>query len=74
LGCAGGDFTECSPLALSIQDQKPRPKIDAPLDGNNITTFISIEMCIIFWSRSCIDNARGEHSVKSPQAHPKNLH
>jgi len=25
------------------------PKVDASLDGNNITTFISIKRCVNFW-------------------------
>jgi len=40
-----------------IVNTRSWPNIDAPLDGNNITTFISFERCINSWSRSCIDNA-----------------
>jgi len=50
------NFTECLTLAMSIQDLDV---MDAPLDGNKCCDVI------YFWSRSCIDNARVQHSVKS---------
>jgi len=36
-----------------------------------ITSHLFQSRCIMFWSRYCIDNARVQHSVKSPPAHPK---
>jgi len=47
------------------------PNMNVPHDGNGITAFIFIRSCINVWSRSCIDNARVKHSVKSTSAHPK---
>jgi len=48
----------------------PGWQCNEPLDENNIT-FISIKMCINNWIRTCNANARVQHSVKSPPAHPK---
>jgi len=42
LGCAGGDFTECSPLALSIQD----------LDQKLMHLLMEINVVMLFPSRS----------------------
>jgi hypothetical protein len=41
------------------------------LPGPKNRAVISIKRCINFWSRSCIANARVQHSIKSPPAHPK---
>jgi len=49
----------------------PDDNVKIHQDGNKCCKVISIKRCIIFWSRSCTDNARGEHSVKSTPAHPK---
>jgi len=35
--------------------------------------FFSMKRCINIWSRSCIDNARVQDSVKPPPAHPKDF-
>jgi len=39
---------------LIAQDKQHKVvrKMYSPLDGNNITTFISIKRCLNFWSRS----------------------
>jgi len=42
----------------------------APLDGNNITTFISINR---FAQELVLTNAIVQPSVKSPPAHPKDF-